>query len=714
MAKKKSKLTLDADERQAVVTRLIEEAVQHFEENIEPALKQAVDYYHGRLYGDEKSDSSQVVTSEVRDTMRQMLPSLLRIFYGPRRVVEFIPRNMEDAETAEQATETVNYVIRVQNRGFTITHDALKNSLRERMGIFKWWWDKGYCRKGSAHTGLTEDQLKLLAAEEGVEVKVLARFEDGTIEAEVTRIEQEGRVRIAAIPPEEFGFSPDARDLESAGVVFHRREMPAAELIAMGLDEELVLSKVGRVDSDDDGLPRARSMSETESDEHGTETDPSMQPVLYTEAYVRMAGENGVPERRMFQCVGDDYEIANEEGELVDEVPFGLLPAPDPEPHTLSGMSVADDVGPLQRISSQIVRGTLNSLAQSIHRKMAVVEGEVNVADLQSGDPAGFVRVSRPGMLEEFGSSFVGGDTLPLMEHIRGMREERSGMSRASNGLDADALQSTTKAAVSATLSASQARIEMIARIYAETGFTDLSRGVLKLLIKHQSRPMMIRLRNKYVEVDPRHWQADMDVFVNVALGQGTPEDQVMALGSVVGLQREMQAAGSPLVSNVEIRKALDRTIEFGQLGLPEDFFKPWGQEEEMQHRQAMAQQPPPPDAQMALVQVEQQASQAKMQLDAQKFQFEVQLEQQKMALEQRRIELEDDRERDRMAQEFALKEKELELKHAAEIQSAQMNARVAELRAEQDATLAKHKAELDAEVKREAIKAKPAPGGDK
>lgn len=703
-------------DRQAVVQRLIEEAVLHYEENIEPAQKTAVDYYHSRPYGDERDDRSRVVTSEVRDTMRQMMPSLLRIFFGPRKAAEFIPDSMEDVAAAEQATHTVNYVFRSMNPGFTITHDAIKNALRERIGVFKWWHEEAYCRKGARMTGLTEEQLTALAAEEGVEVNVRGRHEDGTVEAEITRVDMQHRYRVMAVPPEEFGYSPDARDLESAGVVFHRREMPVGELIAMGLDREFVESKIGRDERDTDGLRRSRSMSETDDAEIREEPDPSMQPVIYTEAYARVADEKGIPELRMFQCVGDDYEInpENLDGDLVDELPFAVLPAPDPEPHTLSGMSVADDVGPLQRWSSQILRGTFDSLSQTIHPKAAVLEGEVNIGDLESGAASNYVRVSKIGAIEWLSQPWVGGDTLPMLEFIRTQREERSGMSRASNGLDADAMQSTTKAAVAATLSASQARLEMIARIFAETGFTRLMKGLLKLLVKHQDRPMMIRLNNKYVEVDPRYWQADMDVHVNVALGQGTPEDQVQALASVVGLQREMQSMGSPLVSNVEVRKALDRTIEFGQLGLPEDFFKPWGVEEEAQYQQAQAQQPPPPDAQMALVEVEKQAAQAKAQLDMQKFQMELQFKQQELALRQREMELQDDRERDRWSQEFALKEKELELKYAAQQLEAELDARAQRARVEMDVEVAREKAHLDAEVKREAIKAKPAPGGDK
>lgn len=709
-----------AEEVQSTITRGLERAWQYFQDNVEPDLKMATDYYHGREFGDEEDGRSKVVSQDVGDATRAMLPSLMRVFFGPEKAVEYRGRTPEADPMAEQATDYVNYIIQEDNPGFITFHSAFKDAFVRRLGVIKWWFDSTYRMEGAEYTGLDPEALQAFAADDTVvTVDVLRQNEDGTADVRVTRKENKGCIRIAAVPPEEFIYTPQARDLDTAPLVAHVREVPVSDLIAMGLDEELIEEAAGQtrgLNSND--LQHARQITPWVDDSLGQsdERDESQQLVLYGEVYALVDTDgDGISELRMFQVVGPKYDIANGDGlgELVDEVPFADF-CPEPEPHTLVGLGNFDLLRDVQRVKSQILRGTLNSLAAAIEPKTEIVTGEVNVKDLLSPEMSGIIRVTKPGMMREVTTEFVGAQTLPVLEYYDEIKENRTGQTKAAAGLDADSLQSSTKAAVAATLSASQQRLEMIARVFAETGMKRLFRGLLRMVVSHQDQERTVLLRGKWVTVDPRRWDASMYVQVNVALGQGTPEDRLNIVAGVLAAQKELMAAGSPLVTNVELRRTLAKGVELAGWRNADFFFRPWGEQEEQQMQQMKAQQPPEPSPEMALVQVEQQKAQASAQVAQMKAQTDIQIRQQELALREREIQLQDDRERDRMAREFALKELELQMKYSSEVNKAAVDADVARDRAAQDsqvrlaqagaeAEVALHRAHLDAEVRREA-----------
>jgi hypothetical protein len=674
----------DEEEIHGTVKRMMEEAEQYYQEHIEPEQVKATDYYMARPFGNEKEGRSKVVSTDVRDAMRKLMPSVLRVFTGPDRVVEFRARGIEDIETSEQITDYISYVIREDNPGFLILHSAFKDTFLRKLGVIKMWNDDVPRTVTETYTGLSEDQIAALSVEPGVEVEIISgqivdeMTNEIVYEARVTKSYDESVPRFEAIPPEEFRWTPSARSLEHAPLVAHTREVPGSDLVAMGIDPEIVEEERGKHTRQSSEHLEERRTPDPEGYAgdilREREQDDSTRPVLFTEAYVLVDVDgSGVAQRRMFQCVGPNYKIVNGLGEQIDSVydvfaDFSM----DPEPHTVMGLSVYDYYRDVQLINSQVLRGTLNSLALAVDQKTEIVEGEVNVSDLTNTDLGGFVRVRKPGMMREIKHTFVGDNTLPFLEYYNSaVKEEKLGLTRASMGLDADALQSATKQAVAGTFQAAQANIELIIRILAETGMRKLYKGLLKLVVRHQNRPRVVRLRGKYVEMDPSAWDISMDVQIN-DVGAGSPEEKVATLMAVLTEQKEQLASGSPLVSLVEYRRTLSRIIELGGYRFADEFFRPWGPDQQAQLEQqqaAAAQQPPPmPPEVQAFLQVEQ----AKLQAQAQKQQTEIQLKMEEMQarlqMEAAQLRVENDRERDKMAREFALKQAEIEAKYKVEV----------------------------------------------
>ena len=677
---------LEPDEDvQAVVTRLIEEAIQHYEENLEPDQVMATDYYYGRPFGDEKDGRSQVVSTEVRDATLNQMASLMKVFAGQERVVEFAPDNAQDKAEAERQTKYVNYVFMEDNPGYLVLDSVFKDALVRRIGILKWWWEEDPTPEGASLTGLSEAQAMGLLQDPEVEsAEITSVDQAGFYSADVIWT-QTGRVRVGAVPNEEFIFTPDATDLDSAGVVAHVREVPASELIAMGIAEEMVMEYAGThlKSKGSDDLSDARQFhggsGAVSSVEENTAQDKSQMPVVFAEAYGRVDVDgDGLSELRKFECIGPQFKIINgtdeEPGELADDAPFAVF-TPVLEPHTIVGLSNFDLLRDIQKIISQVERGTLNSLAKAIDPPLEVVNNEVNMRDVLNPEISGVIRVRRPGMMREVTTQFIGPQSLPILDYYKDKRADRIGMTRAGEGLDPDSLQSSTQEAVGATLSRSQQMQEMIARTFAETGMKRAFVGIYKLIVEHQDYAREVEIDEQFVEFDPRSWTALRRVRVGVALGSGTTQERMAALEKIALKQSELKAQGSPLVTTVHERALLRRWTDLSGFKDTDEFFAPWGPQEEQQMQQAMAQQPPKKSPEEMLIEVEQM-----------KVQMQAQMDQQKMQLERWKVSMEDDRARDKQAKDSVLKEREIELKHQAEINDAELKAQVARDRAEMDA----------------------------
>lgn len=670
------------EEMQSLLSRQISEAANWREEDLDPDQAKATDYYKGKPFGNEEVGRSKVVSRDVKRVVQALMPSLLRIFFGPDKTVEFRPRSPEDVAAAEQKTDMVNYVIREDNPGFLVVQGAFKDALVRRLGVIKWWWEEKAKVEGYRMSGLTEQALQAVVTDPSVthyEVTGVYPGPEGIqlMDCDVIRSYDDGRAKIDVVAPEHFLFSPNARSIDEADVVAHVSEVPASEVIAMGFDEDDVLhhaqsGRKGHATSSGGGLRDSRRFDDQEDRFGNDVVAPEREEVLFGDAYVRFDYDgDGIAELNKCYVIGDNYEIIGDP-EPVDMAPFALF-CPDPEPNTIVGESVADDSMDIQLVKSAIMRGMLDSLSLALNPRTEIVEGEVNIKDVMNPEVGGIVRVLKPGMMREVGHDFQrsGGAAFPMLDYMDKELEDRTGISRAAAGLDADALQSATKAAVAATLSGAQQHIEMIARVFAETGFSRLYRGLAGLLARHQDQPRMIRLRNEWVPVDPRSWDEGMDLKINIGLGMGTSEERIQLLQLVAAEQKEQLMQGSPLVSLVEYRNTLSRMVELAGFANPQEFFKPFGEQEAQQMAEAQSQQPPPPNMEEELVKLEG----AKLQLEAQKLQME------------------DDRKRDEMALDFAAKIQTAAMQYGVQAEVASLKTQAEAARAIMEIDLARRQA---------------------
>lgn len=590
---------LEDEDLQAKVRDAAQDAADFVDSDVAPARIKALKYYRGDPFGDEEPGRSQFVSRDVHDTVKAMLPSLMRTFFGSQRVVEFIPEGPEDVEVAEQATDYVNWIVTRDNPGFIVMHNAVKDALTQRTGVVKYWYEETDTVEEEQYTGLDELTIAVLQEDESLEIDEDSfRVEQSENDQPrysftVRRRGKRGRVRIAELPPEEFIIDRRARSVDTATLVGHRSDKTVSDLVDMGYPLELIEEHKGSGSmlSNEERLNRRPNQSD-----HTPAGDEDT--VLYAELWVRLDVDgDGVAELRKFCCIGDGYKVLHHEPAVEAQLADFC---PDPEPHSAIGSSVADQTMDIQRAKSQTIRAMQDSLTQSIHPRTGVVEGQANMDDVLNNEMGAVIRMRREGAVQPFTLPYVGHQAFPVLEYFDDVKSDRTGIRDATRGLDSESMQSSTRLAVQSTVEAAQQQLELVARVFLETGLRRLYRGILGLVCRHQDQARMIRLRDEWVTMDPRSWNASMDVEVSTALGTGTTQERLTRLLTIKQTQEAILAQygpSNPLVTLGQYSHTLSRIAElsgfkdstqfFGQL--PPDW-KPPPQEPEQSPEELLAQ----------------------------------------------------------------------------------------------------------------------------
>jgi len=503
----------------------------------------------------------------------------------------------------------------------------------------------------------------LLMQDQSIEVTGADRTETPAgplFDIQYNLVKPNGRVRIVPVPPEEYLYLPTVKCDADPGQG-HRRRVTQSDLIASGFDAALV-DDLPTADEDDPFGERSHRFDETGGilDSITRDSrDRASRIVQITEWYTKLdVNGDGIAEF-VKVTLGGTNESKLLDIEEVDAPPFAVL-SPVLMPHKLAGLSVADLVMDLQEIKSSITRQMLNSLYLANNPRTWAVDGQVNLDELLTSQPGGVVRVKAPGMVGELNTTFVAQQAFPMLEYIDRTLEGRTGVSRMMQGMDADILRGggnsamQTATGVAAMQSAAQQRVELIARVFAETGVRRAFKLILALVTKYQQSERIVRLRNQWVPIDPRSWNADMDLSCEVGLGSGNKAEQQAQLMSILQEQKgALQAGGLGLVTPQHLYHTLAKLVQLSSLKNVDQYFSDPAQQPQQPPG------PPAPDPNMMAVQ-------AQMQIEAQKLQLE--------AEKMRRA---DDRERDKLDAEISLKAAELQAKYGAQVNVAQIRAAV-------------------------------------
>ena len=640
---------MEQDELRSIIRSEIQQAQNYFETEYSSDRMKAIDYYLGEPLGNEREGFSSVVSHDFADVVETLMPSLMRIFTSSDKYVRYAPRTAEDQEKADQLSDYVNYIINNDNDGYRIIHTFIKDSLLFKLGVVKFGWDESYVVEEAEYDDILEEELVALLTNPDIDVVSQTQntetlINDDGVETEVTRSynmkvrirKKSGRVKIENVPPEEFIFNKNAKSLDDCHFICHRTQMSVSDLVSMGYDEELIEQYAGDVYGGQEREEKQRRFEDLEGGSYLEPEDDSQKLVIVNQITMKVdADGDGIAELRQILAIGDNAEEILE-NEICDYIPFACV-SPILMPHRLVGRSIFDATEDLQTIKTTLMRQYLDSTYHSVLPRLIVQEGQANLDDVLDGTAGGIIRVRNAGAVQPLQAQGVGGEIQPLMQYLDEVKADRTGVSRQTQGLDPSVLQSTTASAVQATVKGSQAKVESYARTIAETGMKDLFKGILHIITNYQQQPRIVRLRNKFVPIDPQEGSSGFDIVVNVGLGTANEEQKVAILQGIASKQEViMQTLGvdNPLVDLGKYANTLRQMVDVLGFKDADQFFNPPQVVQQKIQEQQQRQQPNQEDPEIRKVQAEIEAEkikiEAKIELDRMKANAEIELRKEK------------------------------------------------------------------------------------
>jgi hypothetical protein len=678
--------------------------------------ERAEDYYLGDMRADMPAQEgrSRAVSSDVADTIEGLMPSLMDIFCSSDEVVKFEPAGADDEAAAQQETDYVNHVFMQQNPGFMVMYSFIKDSLLSKNGFVKIWWEKREQSEDETYYDLQDDQFAMLAQDvlapdSGLEiVEHTERQEPGAPDpvsgqpgppinlhdVKIVRTKTYQQAKVLGVPPEEFGIERSARTIADCNYCFHEVVTKSrAQLIAEGYDEDEVNAL-----EDYNGTNNTEEMARDTVDEAFwavSSANKSAQIVKITEHYVRM-DYKGNGKADLYQVVtgGEMGQVMTRDGKMAcepcDVIPFASM-TPVPITHRFFGRSIADLVMDIQRIKTALLRSLLDNKYLSNNPRVEVAEsnaGPNTLDDLLVSRPGGVIRTKTVGGLNWQVVPDVSASTYPALEYMDTIKEMRTGVTRQGQGVDANALINQSATAVAQAFSASQAKMKLIARIFAETGVRDMFSLLHAVIRKHGQEAATFRVRKTWVQTDPRSWKTRNDMSVKVGLGDGGKAEQFAKMMGIANIQKEMLSGGKTnLVDDQKLYNSASAIVKISGYKNPDDFFN----DPSEKNPDGSPKYPPPqpqPSPDMVKVQGQMQLEQQKQQHDQAKDQSQALIDQSKSQA--------DIAAQDRKTQaEMIQTEREYQLKERLALLEAQLKERADQRAHEQHMLDMQHKREL-------------------
>lgn len=653
--------------------------------------------YLGKPYGNEVDGRSQVVSRDVADTIEWIKPSLMRIFASGDEIVSFDPKGEEDVEAAQQESDYVNYILTQKNPWFRVAYVWFTDALMQKNAYVKTWYEEKTDVTEEEYEGKQEAEYLLIANDPEVEILEVSSYPDPmTMNAmdqmgnplppqnlynfRLKKSSVYGCVKYQEIPPERTIVSQWATsiDLEDVDFFEHFEWQTVSEMKANGL-------KLPEHAGDDSELDPFNSEEEDARNLYGEpwqdETSPGDKRYKVRECWIRFDDDDDGLAELLHVIVVGRHKLLKEKA---DFIPAAAI-TPKMMPHRHVGRSIADEVMDLQLIKTSLLRGTLDNMYLGINGRTAIDEKRVNLDDMLTSRPGGVVRTEGPpaNSILPFQHPNMMKDGIAAIEYIDQIKQNRTGVTAYVTSVDENVLNKTA-AGTNMLQNAAMAKIELIARVFAETGVKRLMWLIHAMSLKHSRKAEIVRLRNKWVTVDPRQWKTRNDMTVSVGLGTGNRDQQMMHLGNILAIQEKLIPIG--LVTKQNVRHAVSKYIQSAGFKDHESFLASSPQDE-TESQPILLQGPPDP------VQTEKVKQEAENQRTASKIHSEEQLAVLKVQADNQRA----------VIDITAQKEREL-VKQAGESERQRMQIesaeRIALAKIQSDERKAKYQAENAAMVK--------------
>lgn len=558
---------------EGILQAKIKDAEHYWNTYVDPVLTEAYQIYdadpeyYRRLFPALSETIGHIQTSDVLSKVEWILPSLLRIFFSTDDIVIIQGRTTEDDEPAKTMQALINWQLQVQNSAYMQFYKWFKDALITGVGFLKCYWDRLYDYKRVEEV-ISIGLVEFFKNDENVRgFTVLEELDNGLVRVRYeVKYPKRNQPVIEHLPPWEVIFLPDAQSLEECSFVAHRKRVSADYLRRK--EREGVYKNVE--EAIERGVKPYNAIFSTalsqqlgdvlfvKSKTYGERDEGNAQYWLY-ECYTKLdVNDDGLLEDVIVtMCNG--VVLAVQEN-IYRRPPIFML-TPLPEPSRIWGRGLAHVIGQYQNIKTLLLRQMLLGLALANNPKLAVDVASVEITDLLNNNA--FVRI-KPGADPRSAVFPIinpppNPQTLPFLEFIEVQLENESGITRYSQGLEARSLNKTATG-INLIMQASNARIENIARLFAETGVTELFRFLIYLNQLFIAEETVIRLLGRTITVRPDDLKGEFDLIVNVGVGVISKQETLLALERIYNLQLQLMQFG--LVTPEQLKHTVERMIE--------------------------------------------------------------------------------------------------------------------------------------------------------
>lgn len=696
-------------------------AIGYLSDEVAAKQDDNLDRYLGMPYGDEEEGSSNAVSMDVAEVVDWAVPDIMEPFISGDRIVEFEPATEADEEWVEQATDLANHQFFNDNAGVIVLHDTIKTACIQRIGVIKTVWEDDDKIRHQELTGLPIISVQLLQQDKSVKILEIeaedvdpSMLDETTAQAfldgKVYTVEIEKRTRFGtnklySIPPEQFKVSHRVDDLKRAEYCCHEVEKRRYELLDMGFDPELVAACKDTKNKDtlrDDKRFPEELRNET------TPTNSSSDLLTLCEEYVHIDA-NGDGRAEVLQVFRVGRVILSREE--VDENPFDTWSA-DRIPNRLIGLGLADKVKQTQKIKTHLTRQMLDNVYLSNNPRIEVPEGATGdntIEDLLTYRVGGLIRTKGiGGQMRPIEVPDRSGVALQAIQYMDAVREQQSGITKNGMALNSEAIDPKSATQARKEDRNEQARKRLMTRMVAETMLVPVFRKMLKNIVAHQDFERTLKLRGKWVKMDPRTWHADLAAKASVGLGHSNKEEELQGIMALLGVQKEAHMMG--LASDKNLFNSAARLVKAVGLKSVEQFFLDPDSPEGQQAKQQLAQRP---DPKMLEVQGKQQIAQATLQSKTQLQAIDLQAKQQ-VALAQQKFDMQKTMleqqakiafDQGKAQADMQAQMVKLNLEHQAEMQKIAAETQMAREKMAAEFELAREEMELEGDITRERNK---------
>lgn len=564
-----------SDEQIGLIVHAEEKAALGYEGELSKKRAKNMNYYNCQPYGDEVEGQSSAVTSDVSDVIEWMLPSLIRIFTQGKLIARFESSRTQDDDEAKEKTHLSNYVFMHENNGVLTLHNMFKDALLQYTGTVKVCWEEEEEVSTTKYSGLSEPEYQALISDQSVksveEVEVYDSEFGPIYECEGVRVEKRGQIKYYNIPPEEFLISKTDRDFDDPVFIGHRSPKRRSDLMGMGFSKEVIESLPA-----DEYYEASLQKNARYHDYQYQDSNPSIHSpndLIYLGEYYIQIDVDGDGITELWKVFYAGNKVL--EKEQVECHPFAVC-VPIPIPHRAIGSCPAEQVSDIQYRKSHLVRQMLDNVYLTNYPRTAY-SNKVDLDDLLTPRSAGVVEVDTevgdvaghispiivPNMIE---------GVMSAIEYTDMEREIRTGVTRYSQGLDAESLNKTATG-FKGIMDASQQRLDLIARLFAEGGVKQIFTKTIDLLAKYQDTAMHIKVLGKPIEIDPRNWGANVNCRIDVGIGAGDRQEKIINLNNILQIQERYMAGGLVLSDQVKIFNTLEKLIDEVGLKDADEYF---------------------------------------------------------------------------------------------------------------------------------------------